>query len=341
MKPQLTKLLFNYGAYIIILAGCSQTAVTDCNDKVILNQLVWQLQPKDPLITKTISSIELINNHQNQLLSCKARLNYHHKILKNTLVVDYQYQIDRNGKLVQPLLSTKNQIQFNQWYKKLPQVINYQKSQYGVIAIIQPATPEKNDHNQAQQLIFNDNILQLSNNHDYSTITLDHKFILAHHEVFIISAYLNHDQDQNINHNYILEIRSESQVAISQSFTYQESSLHQVGDSLIFNGTSLNHPYAESLDYSQYKYQLLELTKVKSAPPDSYYRQKFAKMNAEGILRQVKADGCLNGDQFYLSDICSKKKITYCFQFKSIPVESRNQAYSLLHEMCNPYQFSD
>jgi hypothetical protein len=127
---------------------------------------------------------------------------------------------------------------------------------------------------------------------------------------------------------------------VSPPFSYQENTLKQSGDSIQFNG--VNHQwYRESNDFPIYSYQNKELTIIRPQLADSYYQNKFSKMTAEQILKQVKSDGCLNGDQFYTSDICQQKKNRYCLEFKFIPVKNKSRVYTQLKQMCAPYQFSD
>ena len=322
----------------IALTSCDRAKVISCNDNDVIIKLGQKLQSSDKLVNESINHITI--DEKQATLTCHASINYYHRILAENITVNAEYKLDQSGAIISASLTKESLTRYNTWYHSLPQVINYQKTLSGNLAVIQSRTIPANNQNQSQELIFNNQQIQLGDNKHYSSITIDKKFSFPHNEVFIISAYLNQMQDQNINHNFLIGVTSDGKILTSQSFSYQESTLQQTQDTLTFKGINWK-PYAESNDYAEYEYKNLRLAQTKQELPESYYRHKFSRINAEQILKQVKLDGCLNGDQFYLSDICSSKKITYCFEFGSIIPTPKNKTYIMLKEMCDPHPFSE
>lgn len=321
----------------ISIASCDKKPInSSCNSPSIQQELISRAKfvTNDNLVSESILTIK----HLNSANKCEVSIKYQHVIFTNKqLAINYNYQINNaNGSIIRFEPESKHNL-LKKWYAEIPDVINFQKTQSGYLTIIQLQNMQR--HNQTQSLYLNNQEIRLEST-GFSSITIDKKFMINHSEVFLISAYHNQNLDKNTDHSYLVAIESINHFATTKAFSYQQNSFVQTGDSLRFNG--LNHKwYAESTDYPVYLYQNRQLLKIKSTLPDSYYLNKFNKITAEQIIKQVKADGCLNGDQFYSSDICSQKKIRYCQEFQLIGQKNKSRAYTQLKQMCAPYQFSE
>lgn len=321
-----------------LVAGCIKKPVNfGCDDPSIQSSLISQAKfvTNDNLVSESILKIKQLN----QANKCEAAIKYQHVIFTNKqLAINYSYQINNaNGSIIRFDPESKYSL-LKKWYTAIPDIISFQKTQNGYLAIIQPQNIQQR-HNQPQSLYLNNQEVYLESS-NFSSITIDRKFVINHNDVFLISAYHNQNLDKNTDHSYLVAIESNNDFSITKAFSYQQNSFTQTKDNLKFNG--LNHKwYAESTDYPVYFYQNNQLLKIQSTLPDSYYTAKFSKVTAEQIIKQVKADGCLNGDQFYSSDICSQKKIRYCQEFQLIGQKNKSRAYTQLKQMCAPYQFSE
>lgn len=252
-------------------------------------------------VTESITVIQM-NGGDKHKVSCKVQINYQHNVFpEKNHQVNYTYQVLKDNQLLELSFYNKKEAKaYQQWINSLPNVIAYQKTRFGPLIIQQ--TEERNDftHNQIQKISFNDSIIKPPKGNKYSTITIDKKFLLNHKEAFLISVYQNEENDNNSDHNYFLYINSAESVQVSSVFSYQNIS--QKNNVLTFAGKN-HRTYAESEDVPLYQYSAGQLFIVKEALPDSYYRHKFALLTPAQLLQQIRSDGCLNGDQFYLSDI--------------------------------------
>ena len=322
---------------LISLSGCSRNQAPSCAAPKITSQLLELAKLNTAnanFLSESISNIQTRANLQQRNLSCTATIHYHHSIFpEQDFASNYHYQVSAT-KLVSSFeyATGVDEVKFLQWFYALPNIVGYQKSRFGILAVLQ--LPEAaGSHNQIQQLSLNNTLINLSNENSYSTITLDKKFTLNATDVFLISAYYNSSNDRTSAHNYLVAIESSTKIAVTAAFSYQDGSLQQTAaDSITFNGLRL-HAYSESSDFPIYQFHNNQLRQVRTAQADSYYQRKFALLNANLILQQIKSDGCLNGDQFYSSDICMRRIPGYCFEFNSITPKKDN-AYWLLKQMC-------
>lgn len=318
---------------LILLAGCEKEPVNNCRSEQLYPQILARGNGyiNDKLIAESIVEIKQPTVNTSQ---CNVTIGYRHIVFNKQIGINYKFTINKDGDIGQFDLESHH-LSLQKWYSNIPDVITYQQTKNGYLAIIQ--STNNLVKNQLQQLYLNNQLIKLDQNR-FSTITIDKKFILNNDEVFLITTYQN--QVTNLDHNYLIEIESNNQISVSPAFSYQENTLQQSGDVIQFNG--INHQwYAESNDFPIYSYQNKQLSIIRPQLPDSYYQNKFSKMTAEQILKKVKSDGCLNGDQFYSSDICQQKKNRYCLEFKFISAKNKSRAYTQLKQMCAPYQFSD
>ena len=183
-------------------------------------------------------------------------------------------------------------------------------------------------------MLLNQQLIKLPQGKNFSTITIDKKFTLGANDVFLLSAYYNDARDNGLNHNYFITIESVNRYTISDSFSYQDGSINQNESGIFFSGFK-QYAFAESNDYPIYQLESGNIQIIHPAHDLNYYRQKFSTQSAHQLIQKIKGDGCLNGDQFYLSDICARKVNSYCFQFNSISNKAvKDKSYWLLNNMC-------
>lgn len=328
-----------------VLGACSQsTKPLSCDDSSIEEQLIQatKLDSSIPLyVTAKVITMQSNNPHQmpsnNIPLKCKVTIQYSHNIFpEQNFLTKYTYGVNKEQQVtaITPI-SSKNTLDFQNWIAKLPIVTSSQKITAGNLVVIQLNSRAKTKtHNQIQQLALNQQLIKLPQGKNFSTITIDKQFTLNGNDVFLLSAYYNDARDNGLNHNYFVTIESATQYIISQSFSYQDGSMNQNESGIVFSGFK-QYPFSESNDFPIYRLESGNLQVIRPAHDLSYYRQKFSSQTAHQLIQKIKSDGCLNGDQFYLSDICARKVSSYCFQFNSISNEAaKDKSYWLLNNMC-------
>lgn len=345
LKGLAIKALILQLAYLSVLglvaSACTQQHLNCQNSSAKLLQLAKLEIGPAPFISVRVMTIESNANDgtYNQPLSCTARIKYTYDIFttpsflaKVTFSFNHQAQMDDFI-----FINIKPALQ--QWLAKLPTLTALQKTNSGNLSVLQlPQKEQRQTHNQIQSLAFNNQLITLPNGKNYSTITIDKKFTTAEQDFFLISAYYNNAHDWHSDHNYLLSINAQGNVFVSQAFSYQDGSMQQQDQRIIFKGLN-RWPFAESNDYPLYGYQGKQILLLQPSQPLSYYTKKFAHANASIILQQIKADGCLNGDQFYASTICTSQVYTYCFKFAALAKSFKNKDYRLLATLCKPNQY--
>ena len=344
MKKQQTRVIVVgiISAWAITACSSKQNNLPKCDSSAVKSQLLQIASnnvPPNQFIQPAIIKIEEQRavNHD-ALLSCKAQIAYQHKIYPpQTQIQDYSYQVNSEYQITQLQTEQKAAAKFKNWLASIPTVVSQQPTSDGVLAIIQ--TRKTNSNGDLIQLLVKDEqIIKLNNKADYSSITIDKRFILGNNEVYLVSAYYNDAREQTIAHSFFLNIESTA-IKTSAPFMYLPGSIQiKKPDSLVFNGL-YKYPFSEADDKSIYQYDNNKITLISDSKPLSYYQQKFANYTPEQILKQIKNDGCLNGDQFYLSDICSAKISTYCFEFHALRHPSTDKTYWLLKNMCQIQQY--
>ena len=321
---------------IYLLSACKEVdKPLRCGSANITQQILMQSKAKLPgasFIDESSSFIDVTGGNKYEA-NCKVQINYQHNIFpEKSHQVTYRYQITANEQLKNLEFYNKQEaLAYLEWIKALPNVVAYQKTHFGPLTVEQLEKHNDFTHNQIQIISFNNRLIKLPEDNLYSTITIDKKFILNHAEVFLISAYRNAENDNNSDHNYFLYVNSAESILISPAFSYQKIS--QKNNILSFSGIN-QRSYAESGDVPIYEYNNGQLLIIKNRLPDSYYQQQFASLKPVQLLKTIKNDGCLNGDQFYLSAICSNKIADYCFKFKAIKTTKKDKSYWLLKQMC-------
>lgn len=325
---------------LIVICSCSKPKVVECNSTEIINNLIKNIKAENPTSTSYLNiEVESIHSENSPYtLICHGTVSLKHTLFPEFHFKDeYTFEINKKQKQLADIEHVPNNIsEYSNWLDKLPTIISLQKTQNGNLIIIQKTRQSNiNSKNQIQQLYFDQQEIKLNGGSNYSTITIDKKFSMPNREVFLISTYYNSPKDQSINHHYLIGINRSGPIEISDSFSYQDGSIeHKDPNILTLKGIN-KLPFAESDDYPIYSYESAELIQTKSVKPDSYYHKKFASLSAKEILHEVKTDGCLNGDQFYLSEICDNKISTYCFKFNSMVKPRKDKAFWLLNNMCH------
>jgi hypothetical protein len=319
----------------IIISACNKPEPLSCDSKETQINLLAYLENNNAgssFVSAKIANTGLVED----LLNCKASIQFTHSIYpEKDLAVNYIFQVGSSNKIKDLTFENKDEARkYESWIAALPNIISFQKSRYGILAVLQmPQVPHTRHHNQMQQLTFNQNAIKFAHGTNYSSITIDKKFVIKDSDIYLISAYFNAEKDLSSDHNYFVSVLPGKNIQVSPPFSYVDGSMQQNADSITFTGIN-RKPYAESSDIPLFRFQNNQLSYLKSPKPDSYYKAKFAKITPEQILQQIKADGCLNGDQFYSSDICSSKVPSYCFKFHSISVPIKSKTYWLLKGMC-------
>ena len=324
------------------LGACSQSAKPlSCSSSNIEEQLIQatRLDSSIPLYVNPKVQIMSSSKKQNKntTLQCQATIQYSHNIFpEQNFSAEYSYDVNAEQQVekITPV-SSENTLKFQNWLSKLPIVTSSQKIAAGNLVVIQLSSNSKaKTHNQIQQLALNQQLIKLPQGKNFSTITIDKQFTLNGNDVFLLSAYYNDARDNGLNHNYFVTIESVTQYSISQSFSYQDGSMNQNESGIVFSGFK-QYPFSESNDFPIYRLESGNLQVIRPAHDLSYYRQKFSSQTAHQLIQKIKSDGCLNGDQFYLSDICARKVSSYCFQFNSINNTAiKDKSYWLLNNMC-------
>ncbi|RTL12136.1 MAG: hypothetical protein EKK54_05635 [Neisseriaceae bacterium] len=336
-------------ALLILLSGvlgaCSQsTEPLNCNNPEIEEQLIQatKLDSSIPLyVSAKVIAMQDEDSHQmqekNQVLKCKTTIQYSHNIFpEQNFLAKYTYAINKEHQVIAITpISTQNTLDFQNWLTKLPIVTSSQKITVGNLVVIQSNNSAKTKtHNQIQQLVLNQQLINLPQGKIFSTITIDKNFSQDGKDVFLLSAYYNDARDNELNHNYFITIESATKYVISQSFSYQDGSMNQDESGIVFSGYK-QYPFSESNDFPLYRLVSGNIQISRPAHDLNYYRQKFSSQTAHQLMQKIKNDGCLNGDQFYLSDICTRKVSSYCFQFNSINTTAiKDKSYWLLNNMC-------
>lgn len=329
---------------IAMMAACSskQNNLPKCDSNAVKSQLLQITAnnvPPNQFIQPEIMKIEQEKPEtDHDLLSCRTKIAYQHKIYPaQQLIQDYAYQVNSEYQIIQLQTTQQSTDKFKNWINNLPTVVSQQPTADGTLAIIQTRKTNSNG-DLIQLLVKNNQIIKLNNKADYSSITIDKRFILQNSNVYLISAYYNDARDQTIAHNFFLSVES-ANISISKPFMYLSGSIQiKKPDSLIFNGL-YKYPFSEPDDKSIYQYSNNKITLISDSKPLSYYQQKFASYTPQQILKQIKSDGCLNGDQFYLSDICNAKISTYCFEFHALRHPETDKTFWLLKNMCQIQQY--
>lgn len=299
---------------IALLNGCSKPQPLSCDLINIKSELIAHGKPNLPNTDFIIESVisTMLKQDQVKYLDCQAKIKYQHTIFPETgLVVTYNYQVTPSNRVKQfAFASIKQEKTYQQWLDSLPDIVAYQKSRYGILGVSQmQAIRHKKKgltHNQTQQLSFGNKLISLAQGKTYSTITIDKEYVTSDSEIFLVTAYFNADKDENSYHNYFISIESGGKIHTAGPFSYQDGSMVQNDKAITFNGINYRN-YAESTDYPIYQYESGRLKIIRPAKSDKYYQNKFLYLSPEKLLKQIKADGCLNGDQFYPSDICTAK----------------------------------
>lgn len=327
---------------MVLLASCSKpsppTAIY-CKDAPIQEQLLKFTSnlPNQANLNAKITSIATLRKLNDGSVNCQALIDYSHKIIpsqKHRLV--FNFTLSDEGKFTD--FTPKDPLKFTDyqhWLSRLPQIINSQTSRGGNLSILQ--TLDKNQQVR-QQLYLNTNSITFAGKNNFVHVNITKSFNLTEQDVFLINIVM---PKLNIQNSYLLAIHSESQFYISPKFTYQDGSFNQNNQQISFFGMR-KYQFSESNDYPIYRFQNNKLSIIQTALPLTYYQHKFATLNAVQLLKQIKTDGCLNGDQFYASDICSNNVAMYCFKFNSISKPKKDNSYWLLQNMClNHYEYSN
>lgn len=317
------------------VAGCSKHsphAPLRCKDVPIQNELLKQNTAlvNNSQVNLNVIKITTLKKLSDDTINCQTLVNYTHKVIPSKkYLLTYNFTLNSDGKItaLSPQSNLKY-INYKTWLAQLPQLINHQSSRGGSLDTLQ--TLDKNKY--LQQLYLNNNLISFQGQENFNKITIVQSITLANQDIFIF----------NINNsNYLLSIHSESQIYISPKFTYQNINIDQSKSQIRFFGLR-KYQFSESTDYPIYQFQNNQLKLIQTNRSLTYYQHKFSTTTAAQILTQIKSDGCLNGDQFYLSDICTDNISTYCFKFNSISKPQKTKPYWLLQNMCqNHYEYSD
>lgn len=327
---------------LVQLTACSKLSTTvppHCKDESIQNSLLELTTPtiNHAPLNLGIINITTLKNFPDGAINCQAIIDYTHKIIPTEKYrLAYNFTLNHDGQIT--AVTPQNVLKYNKyktWLTQLPQLVGQQNSRGGSLNILQ--TLDKNKQVQ-QQLYLNANSIALQGQKNVNKITITQAINLANQDVFIFNI---NNAKLNNNANYLLAIHSESQLYISPKFTYQNINIDQSKSQINFLGAR-KYQFSESTDYPIYQFQNNRLKLIQTNRPLNYYQHKFATLTATQILVQIKADGCLNGDQFYSSDICANNISTYCFKFNSIDKPQKSKPYWLLQEMClNHYEYSN
>ena len=326
---------------MVLLTGCSKpsSSAVYCKDAPIQEQLLKFTSnlPNQGNLNAKITSIATLKKLNDGSVNCQALIDYSHKIIPSQKYrLAFNFTLSSDGKFTD--FTPKDPLKFTNyqhWLSRLPQIINSQTSRGGNLSILQ--TSDKNQQVR-QQLYLNTNNITFAGKNNFAHVSISKSFNLIEQDVFLINLVTPKLNSQN---SYLLAIHSESQLYISPKFTYQDGSFNQNNQQISFFGMR-KYQFSESNDYPIYRFQNNKLNVIQTALPLTYYQHKFATLNAAQLLKQIKADGCLNGDQFYSSDICSDNVAMYCFKFNSISKPQKDNTYWLLQNMClNHYEYSN
>lgn len=325
-----------------VLGACSQSAKPlSCDSSSIEEQLIQATKLDSSIPLYVNAKVQAMSGSKKQnkpaILQCQATIQYSHNIFpEQNFLAEYSYGVNAEQQVVDiNPINTKNTINFQNWIAKLPIVTSSQKIAAGNLVVIQLSSSSKaKAHNQIQELVLNQKLIKLPQGKNFSTITIDKKFPQNSTDIFLLSAYYNDARDNGLNHNYFITIESSTQYIVSQGFSYQDGSLNQNESAIIFSGFK-QYPFSESNDFPLYRLESGNIQVIRPAHDLNYYRHKFSSQTAHQLIQKIKSDGCLNGDQFYLSDICTRKISSYCFQFNSINnTATKDKSYWLLNNMC-------
>lgn len=326
---------------LVQLTACSKPSTTvpfHCKDAQIQNNLLELTTSSfnNTQLNLNIINITTLKKFPDGAIKCQAVIDYTHKIISTEKYrLAYDFTLNHNGEIT--IFTPHSTLKYNDyktWLTQLPQLVSQQNSRGGNLSILQ--TLDKNKS--LQQLYLNTNSIAFQGQKNASKITITQVINLANQDVFIFSI---NNAKLNNNANYLLAIHSESQLYISPKFTYQNINIDQSKSQINFLGAR-KFQFSESSDYQIYQFQNNQLKLIQTNRPLAYYQHKFSTLTAAQILAQIKSDGCLNGDQFYPSDICANNISTYCFKFNSMSKPQKNKPYWLLQNMClNHYEYSN
>lgn len=327
---------------VVLLASCSKpsppTAIY-CKDAALQEQLLKFTSnlSNQAYLDSKITNIVTLKKLNDGSVNCQAFIDYSHKVIPSQKYrLTFNFTLSSDGQVT--AFDPKDPLKFTNyqhWLSQLPQIMNSQTSRGGNLSILQ--TLDKNQQIR-QQLYLNTNSITFAGKNNFAHINISKSFNLADQDVFLINLVT---PKQNNQTSYLLAIHSESQFYTSPKFTYQDGSFNQTNQQISFWGIR-KYQFSESNDYPIYRFQNNKLSIIQTALPLTYYQHKFATLNAAQLLKQIKTDGCLNGDQFYASDICSNNVAMYCFKFNSISKPKKDNSYWLLQSMClNHYEYSN
>ncbi len=327
---------------MVLLASCSKPSPPTtiyCKDAPIQEQFLKFTSdlPNQAYLDSKITNIVTIKKLNDGSVNCQALIDYSHKIIPSQKYrLTFNFTLSSDGQVT--AFAPKDPLKFTNyqhWLSQLPQIMNSQTSRGGNLSILQ--TLDKNQQIR-QQLYLNTNSITFAGKNNFAHINISKSFNLTDQDVFLINLVT---PKQNNQTSYLLAIHSESQFYTSPKFTYQDGSFNQTNQQISFWGIR-KYQFSESNDYPIYRFQNNKLSIIQTALPLTYYQHKFATLNAVQLLKQIKTDGCLNGDQFYASDICSNNVAMYCFKFNSISKPKKDNSYWLLQNMClNHYEYSN
>lgn len=249
MKKQQTRVIVVgiISAWAITACSSKQNNLPKCDSSAVKSQLLQIASnnvPPNQFIQPAIIKIEEQRavNHD-ALLSCKAQIAYQHKIYPpQTQIQDYSYQVNSEYQITQLQTEQKAAAKFKNWLASIPTVVSQQPTSDGVLAIIQ--TRKTNSNGDLIQLLVKDEqIIKLNNKADYSSITIDKRFILGNNEVYLVSAYYNDAREQTIAHSFFLNIESTA-IKTSAPFMYLPGSIQiKKPDSLVLTDfTNIRFP---------------------------------------------------------------------------------------------------
>ena len=314
--------------------ACTKSVAINCNDEIIQSQITQYvgLLINNQFITPKIITIKSLTSNLDDKKSCSTEIEYHHQIFQITnLKQKYQYLVNNELQITKFITTTTQINQLKKWSAQQATISDWEKTDTGILAVIQ--TPRNGDN-----LIFNHQKIKFPGKMTLTNITILQKFQIESQDIFLLAVNPIGTQDNDLPRNYFLSIIQSGKPRLSQGFDYKNNSARADESGISFNGIN-QLSFAEVNDLPSYRYTKNKLIKVSNSKPLAYYQKKFAKYTSVQILKQIKNDGCLNGDQFYLSDICSYKINSYCFEYHSITNPLKDKSFWLLNNMCQIQQY--
>ena len=322
---------------ILFLISCSKSKLKiNCDNNSVSRQLLDSINlPNNGFLKMSLINLKLLKSND-IFLTCTASLKLQNTLnSRNDLIIPVKYKIFikkvafgvDSSKL---FINGENTIKYLKWKNELDNYVaqlgDYQKTPYGSLYVLKD--------NFKQSLYFDGNLVkpEIRNN----LILIEKNYLINDSYVFLIGSYNNATIDKITDNNFLIEIDKKS-YSITQPFSYQVNGIQQKENSLYIIGSLKSKTYAEKDDFPIYYFHNGVLKTIKSTKPESYYQEKFAKLNSENIINQAIDENCYDStsQRLILDQNCNYGD-KYCYEFKYITDLDKNSvSYKTLEVSCS------